>query len=816
MIQSVNENNVPKGWKRDEVIRKRGVNKGKIDIYITSPKGKVFRSKKELSQYIHEKNLNLKIEDFNFSIKKSSMNVNTDSYLNLRNSSSDSKKCFVAQKSTEPILSQSLGTNHTPFSSTPTPSQQNTLSGSTPRDSSPEVMSTPSLTELISPHVTLTPEPPKFCKVEDENSYLRQRVAELKYINAALTDKIIDLEKQALEFGNANQGVKKITIALQTEESSQISKKEEDVCQMPYVTNTQKTQELVTTSTQTDIYAIESLTGIHILETDMCEVISQLKYNGAVAFAHSISGDFHHPRQMTAGVAVIFRKCFGKPEEKDLLSKHLTCQRTVDGASVYSLVTKANFNGKPTVEAYDSAFEEFTNEFQKSGFSTLICSPMGCVRDLITLDHFSKNIVKFHRATGATVLVVTGDKTAQRVRKHGLPQAEFVKRLRREIQKAEDSKVQVLNPVYEEREEVNARERDTEGWYQLEDEDIKLYLDQLVSVPENVLLLDPVIGHLLQRCEDAEEILQVRASQDFDTYDYVLAPVNDRINDETEGGGHWSLLLYTRNTNTFYHLDSLEPHNQRHAEQLAARISGDPHVNVVQMRGCRQRSHVECGAYVLRFCELTCAMIRNNLSIQDYRCYSQGFSVNKIYNSLKQLKNRSKYKKVESVKQKVVLLSDSHGRRLNYILKKRFQGEVFSMVKPNATIEQVAGGLDGELRNLGSKDHLVILGGTNDICSGTDINVKSTMRNIALKTKHTNVIICTIPLRYDRLDLNGKIRKTNIDLVMEAMKYDHFKVLSLSNISTSMYTYHGLHLNNWGKNKLCNLIVDKIDESHLN
>uniref|UniRef100_A0A1B6LTU7 MBD domain-containing protein n=1 Tax=Graphocephala atropunctata TaxID=36148 RepID=A0A1B6LTU7_9HEMI len=64
-----NDTNVPKGWQRSEVKRKNGVSKGKIDIQFTSPKGKLFRSKKELWKYINEKKLSLDINNFNFSTK---------------------------------------------------------------------------------------------------------------------------------------------------------------------------------------------------------------------------------------------------------------------------------------------------------------------------------------------------------------------------------------------------------------------------------------------------------------------------------------------------------------------------------------------------------------------------------------------------------------------------------------------------------------------------------------------------------------------------------------------------------------------------
>lgn len=70
---------LPIGWKRKEVVRKNGINKGKIDIYMTSPRGKIFRSKRELARYIDVNKLSLNIENFNFSTKRISRNTSISS-----------------------------------------------------------------------------------------------------------------------------------------------------------------------------------------------------------------------------------------------------------------------------------------------------------------------------------------------------------------------------------------------------------------------------------------------------------------------------------------------------------------------------------------------------------------------------------------------------------------------------------------------------------------------------------------------------------------------------------------------------------------
>lgn len=641
-----------------------------------------------------------------------------------------------------------------------------------------------SLTELLSPYITLRPEPPTFTNVEEENVYLRQRVAELAYTNNALTDKLISLEKHIMELHET---------AEQLSTSSLTSMPNDTMENMQTDTTTRKTT-LVNASSQTDTFAIVALEGVHVLEADMGDVMDEWRSSSAVAFAHTISGDFGHPRQMSAGVAVTFKKRFGKPQPTNCITKSLAYQRTDDEAAVYSLITKQHFNGKPSTYDYNQAFDDLIDDFKKRGFKTLVCSPMGCVRDLIELDHFASKINQFHENTGATVIIVTRDQQANRVLRHGLSHPEFVKQLKSKLKK---------------------NSCNTNEWYKLSDEDMKLYIDKL-SIPTNALVLEPTISHFIKSSESTEDTRNMLKDIAADTFEYIIAPVNDRSDETAEGGGHWSLLVYARETDTFFHLDSLDPMNRSHADRLAAKLSGVTPTSVEQLRCCRQEKYVECGVYVLHYIQMLCSRIKNNLPIRDDRCFLSKPLVNRIYCNLRHYKlNQPKEK---TAKQKITLLSDSHGRGLRRLLQTRLGDncDVLSIVKPNATLENVAGGLDQEISGLKGSDHLVILGGTNNVDFRDDYDVKPFVKEIASKTVDTNVILCTVPLRYDKPNLNSKIRKINIDLVIEALKYEHIKVISLSNISAKQYTTQGLHLNYKGKQSLTKLVSEKILFNGLN
>lgn len=102
---------------------------------------------------------------------------------------------------------------------------------------------------------------------------------------------------------------------------------------------------------------------------------------------------------MSAGVAVAFKNNFGRPSISNFVHSHLTYQKADDSTSVYELVTKGRYNGKPTRDDYNLAFDQLTIHFVKNQMKTLICSPMGCGRDKISLNQFATNIVKFKRFT---------------------------------------------------------------------------------------------------------------------------------------------------------------------------------------------------------------------------------------------------------------------------------------------------------------------------------------------------------------------------------------------------------------------------------
>lgn len=173
--------------------------------------------------------------------------------------------------------------------------------------------------------------------------------------------------------------------------------------------------------------------SIQVTEASIIDSIEKYHDDPQVAFAHCISGDFDNPKQMSRGVAVIFRNEFGRPSHSDCLNEYLTVQHGNNRATVYGLVTKKVFSSKPTTHDYDQAFSQLIRDICNKKLKLLICSPMGCVRDQIPPREFARNIVKLHKKTGASVNIVVSQERASRTLRNGLTHRELVDTLRRII-----------------------------------------------------------------------------------------------------------------------------------------------------------------------------------------------------------------------------------------------------------------------------------------------------------------------------------------------------------------------------------------------
>jgi hypothetical protein len=164
------------------------------------------------------------------------------------------------------------------------------------------------------------------------------------------------------------------------------------------------------------------------------------------------------------------------------------------------------------------------------------------------------------------------------------------------------------------------------------------------------------------------------------------------------------------------------------------------------------------------------------------------------------------------------IIGDSHlkgiASKINQYLGSQFA--VSSFIKPGAMVKQIVETQDRELKALGSKDLIVINGGSNDLANNHK-GGKSALSGLLKFVQYyanTNVLMLNVPVRYDPLTnhrTNYIIRNANDKLhrVIKLLKHAHlFEMLT----DRKYFTTHGFHLNNFGKERVAKAIAGQIRE----
>jgi len=170
------------------------------------------------------------------------------------------------------------------------------------------------------------------------------------------------------------------------------------------------------------------------------------------------------------------------------------------------------------------------------------------------------------------------------------------------------------------------------------------------------------------------------------------------------------------------------------------------------------------------------------------------------------------------VKHKVKVISDSHLKGLALMISGYVNSEynVTGYVKPGASVKQLANTMENELQCLDQNDAIIFCGGSNDIYNqrGKQKEIVSEIWKVLKNYKNTNIILVMIPYRLDQSILsrtNSFIKELNTKLVELARGHKHVSTIAMSS-ERNHFTKHGLHMNQFGKEKLANRIVTHIRE----
>ncbi|KAK4472009.1 hypothetical protein MN116_005385 [Schistosoma mekongi] len=131
----------------------------------------------------------------------------------------------------------------------------------------------------------------------------------------------------------------------------------------------------------------------------------------------------------------------------------------------------------------------------------------------------------------------------------------------------------------------------------------------------NILLIDPAASQLL-KLVDVESAGMVLDPLECKSKDWVFIVVNDSTSQDSSGGCHWSLLVYSPLLVCAYYFDSLNSSpNYSQAVLLCDKLStyfGVSSVDVNLPNVIKQSNGYDCGIFCMVFIETICDMILEN------------------------------------------------------------------------------------------------------------------------------------------------------------------------------------------------------------
>ena len=164
------------------------------------------------------------------------------------------------------------------------------------------------------------------------------------------------------------------------------------------------------------------------------------------------------------------------------------------------------------------------------------------------------------------------------------------------------------------------------------------------------------------------------------------------------------------------------------------------------------------------------------------------------------------------------LVSDSHGRNCyKYLTDTQNQFDVSVIFKPNANFNQVVSSIPDLTKDFTANDHVVVMAGTNDVLDCKS-NVVATNEFFDISPllsicKKVNVHVVSIPPRFDVPGTREVIFNMNLCLKNECSS--HLNFIESFKLLRSDFVSHGLHLNKFGKKKLCAFLIESVTPTGL-
>ncbi|KAI5694360.1 hypothetical protein M8J75_015584 [Diaphorina citri] len=157
----------------------------------------------------------------------------------------------------------------------------------------------------------------------------------------------------------------------------------------------------------------------------------------------------------------------------------------------------------------------------------------------------------------------------------------------------------------------------------------------------------------------------------------------------------------------------------------------------------------------------------------------------------------------------LTIIGDSHVRSMDTVLASKLpaQYDVKSYFKPGSKVAELN---DIRTRSHNHQDIIILFSGTNDISKTSMKSIKESFVKIIDKNKHCKIGVVLVPLRKNTCNINTHIKDFNAQLVHFFKDKPVFIVDPTKILNTNDYSNDNLHLNKTGKNKLGQIICNKL------
>ena len=163
---------------------------------------------------------------------------------------------------------------------------------------------------------------------------------------------------------------------------------------------------------------------------------------------------------------------------------------------------------------------------------------------------------------------------------------------------------------------------------------------------------------------------------------------------------------------------------------------------------------------------------------------------------------------VKKQKCKIMLISNSqlpdYAVNIKTVINNKV--EVLSVVKPGSRTGPIQKSAKNDIVKLTKEDVLIICSAINDMEHKNSITAYNQIVNFISRLSHTNIILMSVPLRYDLPNLSLIHRETESfsrKLMELKQRFSYVNFLEIIHIR-HWFTSHGLHLNKAGRELLAN------------